>query len=240
MIHRYSTLDTAQRCLRKFKLQYVDQVPTGGIPSIDLEFGTAMHSALQASLEGDNATEAFRVYWESVRSPFTPSNANRLQSIAGEFIRKFEKMHLKHFAPGALIEREMNCKIKGLDFSGTADYIGGYQGRHTVLDFKTSYAAYTREKILSNPQMPLYAIMSEALGGPRVEQIVYLVFVKSTGSIQTVIEPLTEAMRERAMETCLLMAQDLETRNTWPTNYNSCKIGSSVCPYFKTCWETKE
>ena len=238
MIHRYSGIETSMRCMRKFKLDYIDKLPQHGQAQIELGFGTGLHMALQASLEGDDARHAFETYWQSMAKDYTHEKFRyKDYAIKGrEFIRKFEKMHKKDLTP-AYLEQTLKARIQGHDFEGTPDFIGLYRGVPSILDFKTSQSPYIREKALSNPQMPLYAELAREALGYDAKQIVYLVFVKSSTSIQTpIVEPLSKELLQRAVEGVILQAETLEKATSHPKNFTACIMGSRVCSRFKTCY----
>ena len=130
----------------------------------------------------------------------------------------------------------MSAIIGGKPWEGTADFLGLYKGVPAVIDYKTSAYNYPVEKILSNPQMPLYAEMAKQALGFEAQKIVYLVFNKRETSIQVLETELTPELSQRALETAQQVAQDLDNRKVWPRNSASCIMGKHVCPWFQKCY----
>lgn len=235
MKFRYSAIETALRCQRRFQIEYLEKRTHGGVPAIELTFGTALHTALQASVEGDDAYQAFEVFWGPTKAADLKQKAE-LGYMAGEFIRKFEKMHRQHLEPVHL-EKHMLGTINGIDFEGTCDFVGAYKGIPCILDYKTSAYNYMPSKILSNPQMPLYAELARQDFGFKAEKIVYMVFVKATQSIQVQEVDLTPGMLSRALETCSSLAHELQSKKGMMLrNPTACQMGRFRCPWFTECY----
>ena len=244
--YRYSAIETASRCLRKFKLDYLDGLPVDTEPSIELLFGTGLHLALQASLEGEDTLTTFNVYWDSLRSTLLHEKYRYRDYAlkAAEFIRKFNKMHRQHLKPHAL-EKTLTAEIGGYSFEGTPDFVGWYKGVPSIIDFKTSQSSYVREKIICNPQMPLYAELARLSLGFPVEQVVYMVFVKGTGSIQEpIVQKLSPELLTEALDSVISKAKELEELKAsgaeYKKNFTSCIMGSRVCNRFEHCYGRKK
>lgn len=239
-IYWYSKLQVANDCLHKYDLQFNKGIPLPSEASGDLEFGTAVHAALNAALNGEDAQETFNVYWNTLAGKeltWSRFGYNDLAHKAATFIERFEKLHLKHLTPNSLTDTRLSGTIGGFKFEGTPDFVGDYKGKLTVLDFKTSGYVYDKRKIDINEQMYIYAsLASQALNKP-IEQIVYMVFVKNETRIQVV----TKELDNKALVTALLnvaqQCQLVEDTTMWPQNRNSCIKGPFVCPFYKRCHE---
>lgn len=235
--HRYSGIETAYRCLRKYKLDYIDKLPQEGPASIELGFGTGIHSAIQASLEGDDAQGCFKLYWGSLKPDFKHEEFRyKDYYFKGlEFLRKFDKLHKPHLTPQHL-EVTLKGNIQGYEFEGTPDFVGLYKGVPSIIDWKTSQNAYLREKLLTNPQLPLYAELAKQVHGFEAKQIVYMVFVKSSTSTQVIVEPLTKSLLTQALGSVINMTRVLESEKSYPQNFTACIMGSRVCNRYKNCY----
>ncbi len=237
MKYRYSGLDTAHSCLRKFKEIYIDGAPSE--ESIDMLFGTSLHAGLQAMLEGDNAGATFKAVFDtSLGSGMKEGrkSTEELYGLGGVFLGRFERLHRKKFGEGKC-EAALSGKIGGFDVEGTADFVGLYEGVPSILDFKTSAYAYPKEKILTSEQMPIYAELAKQCLGFEAKQIVYYVFCKGEGRIQTLTRTLTQEFLDMHLANVLTYIQDLDKRTTWPKNSNSCMYGrDSKCSFFDKCW----
>lgn len=238
MIHGYSRTQAYVTCPRKFKLEYLDKVPRDGAPSADLEFGTAMHAALEASLSGGNAPQTFQVYWDFVKDAgldYGRSNWEQLKSNGDILINRFERLYRKRFKPLAL-ERRMHLTYAGVQFEGTPDFVGEVDGEMTLVDYKTSGYRYPRERIVVNEQMQLYSLLAEKTLGVEIKQLTYLVFIKgNTPGIQELTMQVDQEMRTRALDNLALLCHRIESDREFPQHKQNCIIGTRVCPYFKRC-----
>lgn len=233
--HRYSGIDTALRCLRRYKIEYIDQLQQEGETPIELAFGSGLHAALQASLEGADGQLTFNTYWDTYES--SDRTYADLGKLGLDFIRKFDRLHKKKFDP-RFLEHTLRVEMKGLQWEGTPDFLGYYNGEPAVVDWKTSGYHYLPQKILSNPQMPLYAAMAKKAGIFEAKKIVYYVFVKGAECIQVQETELTKELLDRALETCESVARDIETRplHDFGRNPGSCQMGKKICPWFNNCF----
>ena len=89
---------------------------------------------------------------------------------------------------------ELQMWSEEFQVAGTADLICSYNGKPTMLDFKTSRRVKTKESILSYfLQACAYSQMANELYGFNVEQIVILMTVSNGGAIEFV-EPIDSYM----------------------------------------------
>lgn len=234
---RYSAIDTAHRCLYKYKRIYLDAAEIPGTETGDTHFGTGMHAGIESCLSGGVGGDTFKAYWDSIRDTeltYSRFNWEQLGAMGPGLLNRFERLHKKHFIPKAL-ELEMRGSIGPHAFRGTADYIGLYKGVPSIIDFKTSNRTYEKEKIITNEQLPIYAELAKQALGYKVEQIVYYVFVKSENKIQTLCLPVTEQYLTKRLENVILICNELVGRTVFPKNPNSCMMGSFKCPLFNEC-----
>lgn len=234
----YSAVSAAYDCLEKYRLQYVEKLPTPGPESGDLHFGSAVHAALQAHFEGGDAADVFSVYWDSLKD--LPIAYGRLDwrglSDSGHaLVSRFVRLHARHVEPVS-IETRLYGELGGHPVEGTPDLVGSYKGIPSIIDFKTSQAAYPKEKIIVNEQMPLYWHLAKQQLGYTAHQLVYFVFCKVERRIQVLRRPVSEATLLPMLANVESMVQDLKTRTVFPKNRNSCMKGMYKCPYFQTCY----
>lgn len=239
---RYSGLDTAHKCLRKYQLQYIERIPQPGVEGLDLAFGTGIHLGVQTCLEGGDPVAIFNTFWDSYRNKELVKSRmsyDELADLGPVFLSRFERLHAKYFSHVTL-EQTIKGTLGGHAFEGTPDVVGLYNGIPSIVDFKTSNYAYPKERILVNEQMPIYAHLANQSMGYEVKQLVYFVFVKSTGTIQRpIVVPLTKKLLDSAIRNAIIMSDDLKTRKVYPMNPNSCMMGTFKCPYFDTCHKGK-
>lgn len=234
----YSMLNTANYCYRKYKYLFIDQLKPTIPKSIDLEFGTAIHTAIEAAFEGEDALEVFTTYWDSVNPKEVTSNRynwKALKEIGEILIPRFVDRHLKYFKP-EIIEERMYGELEGIPIEGTADFIGRYKGRISLVDFKTSNYAYPKHKISINEQMFLYSELYRQNYGKLPTQIVYIVFCKAQKRIQTITLKLEESKLLEMIHNVKEMCKDIKTRSLFPANRTSCMMGQSKCEFFDHCY----
>ena len=233
----HSKINAARSCYEKYRIEYVDGSAGPMVKSDALEFGLAVHSGLEEALLGGDGVHTFTLYWDDLKEAdieYKRFDWTYLRRIGVVLLEKFQKYHLKHIKP-EIVEVRQYGTVKGHMFEGTPDVAGVYKGTPSIIDFKTSAYRYDKAKIKIADQLVGYDLLLRNGQVYQAEQLVYMVFVKSTGSIQVLTEPLTQAMRERIIENTRLWIDDLKSRTQYPKNYNSCIIGQNKCPHFDRC-----
>lgn len=204
---------------------------------MDAEFGTAMHSGVQASLEGDDGIQVFDTYWQSLREKEmvqSKFNWEQLADMGPKFLTRFDRLHKKDFEV-LHMEKDLAGELGGFPLTGTPDLLGSYKGIPSIVDFKTSNWEYVKEKIIVNEQMPIYHHLAQQQLGYVAQQMVYKVFVKSQLRIQTLVLPIEKQTYDNAIRNVLMMCADLQKREQFPRNPNSCMMGTYKCSYFNRC-----
>ena len=226
MKFRYSGINTYLECPKKFKQIYVDNIVETQ-ESIDLHFGTAMHSALQAHYEGNDPYDVFNMYWNSLLSKHLESarfNWDQLREMAVDtFIPNFIRLHAKKLDIIKLEETIEMPFIGSHSLTGTFDVVAKVDGKLTLLDYKTSAREYPIGKIYKNPQLYIYAKLYESKYGTPIEQIMYKVFIKTEKRIQTVKLDLQKERLDRMISNVEVICRDIVRRvetNEWYSNPN--------------------
>lgn len=232
----HSKISAYQRCPRLCKYRYYDKVIPNVPQSADLYFGSAIHLSIEAMFEGNNYQKVFQYYWESVKdeeAAYGRFNWDYLAECGPVLLDKFYKRWYKHIKP---IEMEVRrfSKIGQEDFEGTPDIYGKFKGVPSIIDFKTSAYNYSPEKIKIAEQLYGYVhLHKDSL--PPVEQIVYIVLVKGSMSVQTpIIRKVTQADLDEAVQNTGAWIGKIKTDKVFPRNPQSCIIGTRVCEYFHT------
>lgn len=225
MIFRYSMLDAYTQCPLKFKHDYLEEKVTQK-ESLALKFGSALHLAFKEHYDGGSALDTFGMYWNSIKiegkERYSWDDLNKLANE--DFIPNFIKLHAKKITP---IEKELEISIPFLDshtLQGTIDLVCEVDGKLSILDYKTSSQPYKASKIIRNPQMYIYAYLYYKKTGKLPEQLIYKVFVKYGGRIQTIIEPLTFDKLNAIMGNVELICKDILSRidtGNWYCNFNN-------------------
>ena len=240
----FSKISNARDCLRKYQLKHIDKVVIEGPKQGDLEFGTAIHAALNDILEGGDGVGLFGIYWDSMlheKVEYGRYKWAELNDMGPPLLERFIRIHQKKFKPYKMEER-MFVKLGDTDYEGTPDFLGDFEGIPSVVDFKTAGYRYDSRKILCDEQMPGYALMAKEAYGYEAKQLVYVVLIKSSTKpdIQIIKTPLTNDISRAIMINIDETTSDLKDRKSFPRNPSSCIRGSIVCPYLATCFgETK-
>lgn len=227
MIFRYSAINSAYQCLKRYELEYVLGIKSNQPESIDLQFGTAMHLALNSSFEDIDPIMQFKDYWQSIGG----LASHDLVDTAEILLTRWERLHKKKYKLFKAEER-IGITLYGHRIEGTPDFVGEYEGVPSIIDFKTSRMAYDKKKIEVNEQMPLYAHMAKEVWGYEAQQLVYVVFCKQEKRIQVLKKTITKESQADALDNLALMMDDLSTRSQFPKNRNSC----GYCPYYNKCY----
>lgn len=235
----YSKIDSYRTCPRKYLLSYVRDIKEPSKPSGDLLFGSAIHIAMEAMLEGDDYVSVFEGYWNWVREQ--PVEYGRfgweyLLSSGLTLLRKFHKRLLPRIKVVGMEKRQFG-KVDRYKFEGTPDIWGEFDGVPSVMDFKTTGYPYDKDKIMVADQLVGYAHLLDKYP---VKQIIYFPLVKRTASIQTpLILPLTEDLKREIMDNTKDWIDKIQSDKLYPKNTGSCIRGPIKCGYFDICWRNK-
>jgi hypothetical protein len=234
----YSSYSSALQCLQKYKYIYVDKIQPEQ-DSGDLKFGSAIHSAVNGALEGEDGEELFKLYWDSfAESPLVYGRFKHdsLSNIGADFMRKFAKFYLPRLKP-EIMEVRAYGEYKGMKVEGTLDFYGTLDGVPSLIDWKTTGYAYDKDKALNALQLHLYGYLCLTQHKKAPEQLVYFPFVKSKGSIQEPVIIPFDIGRMHAMLDDMKAYVEGFKQIGLAKNPNSCIMGTMKCPYFNRCWK---
>lgn len=257
----YSNYSTLRSCGRRFKLQCIDLVPQPR--AVALEFGSAMHAGLHDVLitkDVVSAHDVFEAFWNSPAIIGLDWAGERhshgaLEAMGLTFISNFHRRYGKDMTfltgeqrlyaqyvwqEGTPEEDGIQFNFAGANIEGTPDAMVEWNGKNVLLDFKTAAYNYLGEKLDTSLQLNLYAWLIEQnhKHGLLVNELAYVVFVKGTGSIQTLRTiPYDE-------KKALALINDMVTywhrnNSNFEKNPNACLMGKYICPYFGKCWKEK-
>lgn len=236
--HSQSMLKIANKCLREYKLNFIDNIKPERVDSSALQFGTACHTAMQAILEGGNGLEVFSLYWASVKEKplqYYKFNWEALKNIGEVLLTRFERLHAKNFKIAHPMEVRLYGDINGQKVEGTPDFIGEYKGIPSLVDFKTAKAPYSKHSIEISEQLHLYAYLAKQCLNYEVEQIVYVVLSKNPIRIQVLEKKLAETNHNDIILNIGTQLEELSARIKFPQNLNSCLAGNYKCSYWEYC-----
>lgn len=236
--YSYSDYSSAVSCMRKYKLIRIDELKPNVEPSGDLEFGTAMHAAINACLRGDDYLGTFEMYWEDVSNrdhAYGRFGWDELNHLGQEFLRKFKERYAKDFRP-QVMEKRLYAEYQGIKVEGTPDFVGKYKQDLVIADWKTSNQNYDKQRATVGLQLWLYAYLAITNLDFKPEKLLYLVFNKGTGSIQTPVTiEFTQTKMLAALNDMGHYLKTLDKEEYFPKNLNACIMGSMRCPYWETC-----
>lgn len=250
MKHSYSMIQDAYKCSKLYKFKHIDHIQPEMPGSSALEFGSAMHASIHSYFEGMDPTPVFNLYWDTIKdkdityyhSKSGYQDWDYLKNAGEVMLSKFQRFYGNKFKVVHPIEERLKAKIHGFNFEGTPDFVGEFQGVPSIVDFKTSAENYTSDKIVCNEQMYLYAHLAKECLGYEVQQLVYIVFVKSPPKIQ---KPLIQIVDPSQIASQTLniarMAAELEQRRVYPQNRLSClSKGKYRCSFWDYCHGDKK
>lgn len=236
--YSYSAYSALKRCGKFFENRYILGLPEPGPLSCNLAFGTAIHAGLNSCLNGDDGTGVFELHWDSYADKslqYDRFDHLQLRTIGISFCEKFSK----RYAPKmkwVCGEERIYGEFNGIKIEGTPDAVVTWEGKLTLIDFKTTAYAYDKDKALCSLQLNLYALLLALAKNIVVDQIAYFPFVKTTGGIQTpIVEPFDQS---KAQAMLLDMTNDLKRNSeNYVKNTNACIQGKMRCSYFNKCWK---
>jgi hypothetical protein len=238
----YSALTTALRCNQLFKYLYVDKITPEGPDSGDMKFGTAIHMGVEGILMGGTGLEDFELFWDVEKSKdnkFGRYGWQELREQGLTLLSRFERLHAKKFNVYQM-EQRLYGSIGDIRVEGTPDFVGEFEGKKSIVDFKTSGTRYNKNKIKTAEQLMLYAHLAEQQLAYKAEQIVYVVFVKgSTPSIQCLSASLTRDSLNDILENVKRTALDLinkQESGSFIKNRSNCVMGENTCQFFEKCY----
>lgn len=253
-LHRYSHMMDYLKCPEYYNLKYIEKVEQPEIASSALDFGTCIHMGIETYLNGDDGEEVFEALWTARESKDMTYYGTHSWQFLGEvgivMMQRFKRLHLKHFEP-QYIEQQMSAEFepgcrKGV--TGTVDFLGTYKGIKSVVDWKTSAEAYTRDRLVAGPQMYGYNFMARETLKFIPEQHVYVVFCKPrqrTKMIEvakeTKISVITKKVTKSEVDSMMLeirkLAEIIEEDRKPIKNFKSCLYKDKYrCDFWERCY----
>jgi hypothetical protein len=241
--HRYSNLYTWHKCQKYFELNRIQGIPDGSDKNGDMAFGSAMHLAIEDLYAGGDGHEVFMTYMDTLKDmEYGRLKFDDLVWMGKQFINRFQEDVMKDIVP-VHQEVRMSTSYKYgddevIEVAGTADVLGTYKGEKCVLDWKTSSQPYDAYKIVTNPQMYLYADMANKSLGFEAKKIVYVVFIKDPKNprIQVRQRDVTDCDIKKQVDNVLEIFRTIQNTEVFTKNTDSCKTWNGLCPYFERCW----
>lgn len=234
----FSAYSSATRCLRLYRHQFLDKTKPD-YESGDMSFGSALHSAINGVLTGEDGAALFEIYWTAYKDRdlvYGRYKWPELAELGGKFARNFARLHAKRYVLNSG-EQRLSAGYKGIRLDGTMDFYGLFDGRTSLRDFKTSSSNYPADKGTVALQLNLYAYIASQNGFKLPETLGFTVFSKSTGTIQQLTWEFSESVMRSALDSmveyCTMF--DSSAVQTYPKNLNSCLDFNRRCQYWSKC-----
>ncbi|MBI5762147.1 MAG: PD-(D/E)XK nuclease family protein, partial [Planctomycetes bacterium] len=149
----YSRLAKYQTCPEQYRLYYLERLRPR-FPSASLVFGQVLHQALAELLAHQaNAVEVFREQWQAVKQTELAYKARepweKLLSLGEQLLTRFQIEELPKLGAVEAVEKPFSLDVTtlALPFVGFIDLVAHYQGKRTVIDFKTAANAYQEYEV---------------------------------------------------------------------------------------------
>ena len=240
----FSKISAFRDCPRRYLMEYGQNGKQGGGATDATHYGSAVHEGIEEELRGGHGVKAFLAYWEALDQEsikWMRWNWEYLRDCGITHLEKFRKYHAKHIEP-ILIEERLYGEAGYNKYEGTPDVYGDYKGKRTIIDFKTSGYAYPKDKVDSAIQLYSYSSLLEQNDYPLPEQLVYMVFVKGTRSVQVLKKDLTHLRVKSIMGNeadWIEQIQEAEAKDRYPKNPQACYKGQYRCWLYEHCWGKK-
>ncbi len=218
------------KCPKSFHSKYILH-PDKKEESVPLLYGSGVHLTLKTHFEGGDPFAVWDMYWNMVKLKeldYGRDSWDYLNDITKtKFLPNFLKLHAKKFTDTKQ-EQTIGMNLSRISdrvrLQGTYDMLCDYEGVPTLVDWKTSAREYKQEKLERNPQLYIYAALCKHAYGSLPKQLMYKVFIKGEGRIQTLKIDLTETSLQLQMENVYSiveqMLQMIES-NSYYCNYNN-------------------
>lgn len=259
----YSTFGNLHTCERKFALKKLTQAAVNDsgdyIPytNIDLAFGKAIESGVQAIFLGKGPQETFFDMFRAWDMPFDAAHPKGNPktftdaTIAIDQFRLiknsiFQGWEIAYFKGKPAIELAMLIDIEtGHYYVGHADIIlyNPRENRYRVLEIKTTGSKNLHEAMYKNSdQATGYSIMLDSIATDREStatfEVFYLVFSSSLQEWKLFEFTKSRSMRAGWINTILLDIQRVsiyEKAGYWPKRGGSCFDYFRPCEFFNIC-----
>jgi len=173
-LHRYL------HCPEQYRLYYVERLRPR-IPDAALIFGQLMHQALSALFRsGEDPVAHFQAAWLEVKSVDlsygTRESWEGLAFTGRALLAKFLRDELPKLQNVTASEKPFSVTVTslGVPLVGVVDLVADFEGKRTVVDFKTAASAYPDFEAPLSDQLSAYQ-----LAEPEAEQAALCVLVKT-------------------------------------------------------------
>jgi CRISPR/Cas system-associated exonuclease Cas4 (RecB family) len=175
----HSRINRYLHCPEQYRLYYVEGLRTR-VPAANLIFGKTMHEALAAFFRTKADPAAFFARaWDSLRGvelTYGQYDSWDKLAVSGEtLLTRFVTDEAPRVTAIEAVEEAFSVTVTsfGVPLVGVVDLVAAFEGKRTVVDFKTAARDYEEHAVVLNDQLTAYAVAR-----PDAEQVALCVFVK--------------------------------------------------------------
>lgn len=167
-------------CPEQYRLYYLEGFRPK-FPSASLVFGQAVHEALAGLFKhGDDPVGIFLDAWKGAKEAELSYGARdsweKFNEAGPKLLLRFTEEELPKLSDIAAVEERFEFEVTGFEvpFVGVIDLVASLEGKHSVVDFKTSGTSYPEHEAQMSDQLTAYQ-----LAEPTAEQAAFCVFVRT-------------------------------------------------------------
>lgn len=226
----YSKLSTFLDCGLRYRLKYVEKVPSR--PKPYLRFGKILHSVLKEfySYPGPGKPELehllsyYRAFW-----PRENEGYRRYFKQGVEILERYYQANIQTYARPYWIEEPFKVPVGQHTLIGRfdrVDHLG--DDRYEIVDYKTEKAIPTQEKVDGDLQLSIYALAFRKIMGilPEVLSVYHLRSNQKLGTVRT-----EEGLRQLEEKATATISEILGGASFKPRENRECRF----CDYRKYC-----
>lgn len=171
-----TSMGTYERCPQKWKLEYIDGLPTR--PNRFMNLGSAVHAALEAFYRGRiSAPASLEEMIEAFEAEIDPAayadegELARARADGLRMVREFHALHAPDFRPALLVESLLRFEIEGVPVVAKIDRVDKVDGSVRIVDYKSGFRVPVLDRVRSSDQLTLYQVAVESALGLEVESV---------------------------------------------------------------------
>ncbi len=207
IILSYSKINTYSKCPFKFRLSYIDKIPSSPKPYHKL--GNILHSALRSYYEYrlssignqspslDYMLEEYRESWGDIREGDEKHYQKGLDILTEYYYKNVDSEAVPYY-----IEQPFNIVVAGVNIIGSFDRVDKLEGyeQYEIIDYKSSKTMLTQEEIDEDIQLSIYYLAFQRMTGISPVKLNFYYLrqnqVLSTYRTDDEINELVEVIRE--------------------------------------------
>jgi hypothetical protein len=176
----HSRLSRYLHCPEQYRLYYIENLRPRHF-SANLAFGQAVHEALAELFRtGGDPVKRFQDQWQTALEMELDYGARdsweKLKTTGEILLARFAAEELPNLSEVSAIEKVFELGISNLDlpFVGIIDLVANFNGKRTVIDFKTAAQSFDDHEVVLSDQLSAYQ-----LAEPTAQRVALCVLIKS-------------------------------------------------------------